>query len=123
MPAKYVLRNVPVGLGPGVYPVNFLVLPEANFSVTLGLDFMYAYAAKLVARAYNNRHSGKFLTMPVPPQYARPGYVRPTPPPYVPAHLRASWVPSAAIPVEYVVHRHRCRGRRLPLKALLSAGH
>ena len=57
VPAKYVLRNVPVGLGPGVYPVHFLVMDKANFSVTLGLDFMYRVRRQIIARASNNRRA------------------------------------------------------------------
>jgi hypothetical protein len=119
--AQYVLRNVPVGLGPGVYPTHFLVMEDANFNITLGLDFLYAYAARLIPRSINNRQAGKFLSIPVPAQYARPGYQPPPPPKYVPEYQRASWVPSSAIPARYTVHRHRCHGRRLPMGALLSA--
>jgi hypothetical protein len=119
--AQYVLRNVPVGLGPGVYPTHFLVMEDANFDITLGLDFLFAYAARIIPRSLNNRQAGKYLTIPVPPQYARPGYEPPPPPRYVAEHQRASWVPSSFIPVRYTVHKHRCRGRRLPIGALQSA--
>jgi hypothetical protein len=72
--AKYVLRNVPVDIGPGRYLQHFLVMDDANFDITLGLDFFAAYAGKFVARSINNRQAGKFLVLPVPPQCARPGY-------------------------------------------------
>ena len=119
VPATHVLRNVPVGLGPGVYPMNFLVMDKANFSITLGLDFCKAYGASINSRSFRDRRVGAALLMPVPPQFARRGWVPPPPPRHVPHHLRASWIFTSHIPGQYVVHRHRRRGTRVPLKALL----
>jgi hypothetical protein len=120
VPATHVLRNVPVGLGPGMYPMNFLVMDRANFSITLGLDFCNAYGASILSRSFRDRRVGAALLMPVPPRFARRGWVRPPPPRHVPQHLRASWIFTSHIPGHYVVHRHRRRGTRVPLQALLA---
>jgi hypothetical protein len=116
--AMFVLRNVPVDIGSGRYRQHFLVMKEANFDITLGLDFFAAYAGKFVARNINDRQSGKFLMLPVPPQYVRPGHAPPQVPSRTPAHLRPTWVPQQFVPVRFLVHRHRCRGRCVPLSVL-----
>ncbi|WIA43711.1 hypothetical protein OEZ86_010140 [Tetradesmus obliquus] len=93
VPATHVLRSVPVGLGLGVYPQHFLVMEGANCPITLGLDFCNTYGAKIFSRSWHNRQ-----------------------------HLRASWIFTARIAAHYVVHRHRCYGKRVPLESLLAAG-
>ncbi|WIA34340.1 hypothetical protein OEZ86_012678 [Tetradesmus obliquus] len=120
--ASGLLRSVPVGLGLGVYPQHFLVMEGANFPITLGLDFCNTYGAKIFSRSWHNRQVGAELQLPVPRQYARRGQAYPQPPWYVPQHLRASWIFTARIAGHYVVHRHRCYGKRVPLESLLAAG-
>jgi hypothetical protein len=120
VPTTHVLRNVPVGLGPGVYLQHFLVMPKANFNITLGLDFCNAYNAQIVSRSFRDRTVGAALKLPVPPQVARRGWRPPPPPRHIPQHLRASWIFTSHIPGHYLVHRHRCRGTRVPLEALLA---
>ncbi|WIA18353.1 hypothetical protein OEZ85_009818 [Tetradesmus obliquus] len=121
LPATHVLRSVPVGLGLGVYPQHFLVMEGANFPITLGLDFCNTYGANIFSRSWHNRQVGAELQLPVPRQHARRGQAYPQPPWYVPQHLRASWIFTARIAGHYVVHRHRCYGKRVPLESLLAA--
>ena len=70
-------RNAQLGLGDGRFPVNFHVIPNAAFDITLGLDFLWGYAAKLVSRSISNRGTGQCLVIPVPQQLRKKG---------VPAH-------------------------------------
>ena len=74
--AAYLLRNVPLGLGDGIYWVNFLVMPESCFEVTLGLEFMDAYAVQVSTKGYNNPTSSPRLLIPTPKAYCRPSVVR-----------------------------------------------
>uniref|UniRef100_A0A383VX11 Uncharacterized protein n=1 Tax=Tetradesmus obliquus TaxID=3088 RepID=A0A383VX11_TETOB len=94
----------------------------ANFPITLGLDFCNTYGAKIYSRSWHNRQVGAELLLPVPRQYARRGWGRPQPPWYVPHHLQASWIFTARIAGHYIVHRHRCYGKRVPLESLLAVG-
>lgn len=93
---QYVVRNAALGIGDGVFPLNLQVVPGAAFDITLGLDFLWAYAARLVPRSLTDRSSGAQLLIPLPPQFRKPGVqVRPAPSwwneqlkgPYVP-HMR-----------------------------------
>jgi hypothetical protein len=104
---SYVVRNAQLGLGDGRFPVNFHVVPNAAFDITLGLDFLWGYAAKLVSRSISNRGSGQCLVIPVPQQLRKKGMPAPEPPHWVPEHQRASWVPSCRIRARYCVHTLR----------------
>lgn len=70
--ATYMLRNVPMALGDGIYPVNFLVMPDSIFEVALGLEFVDAYAVSVSTKGYNNPSSGPRLLIPTPRSYCRP---------------------------------------------------
>jgi hypothetical protein len=70
--AVYLLRNVPLGLGDGIYWVNFLVMPQSSFEVTLGLEFVDTYVVNLSTKGYNNPNSSPRLVIPTPKAYCRP---------------------------------------------------
>jgi hypothetical protein len=110
-----VVRNAVIGLGDGAFPVTFQVVPGAAFSLTLGLDFLWAYAARLVPRSLSDRTLGAQLVVPVPQQFRKKGV--PTPPtpswwnqrrnsgePYVPmCYVKARYtVHTECVPVEIV---------------------
>jgi hypothetical protein len=64
--ATYMLRNVPLELGDGVYWVNFLVMPHSAFEVALGLEFVDTYAVRVSTKAYGVPSSGPQLYIPTP---------------------------------------------------------
>jgi hypothetical protein len=66
MQASYILRNVPLELGDGIYNINFLVMPHSIFEVALGLEFMDAYAVRVSTKAYGRPSSGPQLYIPTP---------------------------------------------------------
>jgi hypothetical protein len=105
---RYVVRNASIGLGDGCYPVNFQVVPGAAFDITLGLDFLWGYAARLVPRSFTNRGSGAQLVLPVPQQFRKKG-VPARPPPAWWAEKRGGtpYMPMCYVPARYVVHTRR----------------
>jgi hypothetical protein len=70
--ATYMLRNVPLEVGEGIYPVNFLVMPHSIFEVALGLEFVDAYAVQLSTKAYGNPNSKPRLVIPTPKSFCHP---------------------------------------------------
>jgi hypothetical protein len=106
--ASYVLRNVPLGLGSGIYPVNFLLM-ECNFDVTLGLEFVSAYAARVQARVPHDRSRGAGLLIPTPPGYWKPGLAVPLRPAWAQGDSpkAATWLPTNFVPGRYVLTRQR----------------
>jgi hypothetical protein len=74
--AMYLLRNVPLQLGEGIYPVNFLVMPESKLEVTLGLDFVDTYAVRVSTKAYGVPGTGPQLYIPTPRSYCSPAVQR-----------------------------------------------
>jgi hypothetical protein len=53
-------------LGAGIYRVDFLVVPEASFEVTLGLEFIDAYAVWVSTKGYGKPSTGPQLYIPTP---------------------------------------------------------
>jgi hypothetical protein len=76
MSAKYLLCNVPLQLGDGIYTCHFLVMPHAVFEVALGLEFMDTYAARLSTKAYGLPSTGPQLYIPTPRSYCSPAVQR-----------------------------------------------
>jgi hypothetical protein len=71
MQARFVLRNVPLELGDGIYWVNFLVMPHSIFEVALGLEFVDAYAVQVSTKAYGRPGTGPQLMIPTPRSFCR----------------------------------------------------
>jgi hypothetical protein len=64
MHATHILRNVPLELGDGIYRVDFLVVPEASFEVTLGLELIDVYAVRVSTKGYGKPSTGAQLYIP-----------------------------------------------------------
>jgi hypothetical protein len=106
-PVDFMVRNSVVGVGEGAYPLNFQVVPGAAFNVTLGLDFLWGYAARLVPRNLTDPTSGAHLCIPVPPQYRKKGVPAKEPPEWVPEQKRSEWVPTCRVRGRYGVYTQR----------------
>jgi hypothetical protein len=104
---SYVVRNAVLGIGEGAFPVNMQVVPDAAFDITLGLDFLWGYAARLVPRSLTDRSSGAHLAIPVPPQFRKKGVAAPAPPAWVTQDKRGAWVPICRVRARYAVHTQR----------------
>ena len=71
--ADYMLLDVPLGLGRGVYPVNLLVLENSNYGLTLGNDFNWAYGVTFHSRSPTDRTVGRQVVLPLTPDLLAPG--------------------------------------------------
>lgn len=97
--AHYLLVDVPVTIGRGVYTTHLLVVPQSNYGITLGNDFNWAYGAVRVSRDPRDRSSGRSLILPLNPGLLSPGAVMPQPP----SHAGPNWRPKQHIPLHYEV--------------------
>jgi hypothetical protein len=95
--ATHVLQGVQLYIGKGVYTVDFLLIEDGNFNLVLGNSFMVDFAAKLFTRDPSDRHSGRFLVLPLCEKMCQPGVREPLPPP----HRGKHWYPSQMVPVSY----------------------
>jgi hypothetical protein len=104
---EYAVRNAPLGLGDGVFPVTFQVVPGAAFDLTLGLDFLWGYAVRFVARDPLSWGQGAQLMVPVPQQYRRRGEPRPPPKWWQEKHGDTPYVPYCSVRARYEVRTDR----------------
>ncbi|WIA41033.1 hypothetical protein OEZ86_004671 [Tetradesmus obliquus] len=73
----HVVCGVELVIGDGVYVVDMLVVPGANFSLVLGNDFAFNYAARTWARDLSDRQAGRYLILPLTASLCRPGVEAP----------------------------------------------
>jgi hypothetical protein len=101
-----VVRNAVIGLGDGAFPLTFQVVPGAAFSLTLGLDFLWAYAARLVPRSVSDRAQGAQLVVPVPQQFRKKGVPTPPTPTWWDRRRNSGepFVPMCYVKARYTVH-------------------
>lgn len=97
--ASYLLLNVPLGIGKGIYRVNLLVVPESNYGITLGNDFNWAYGTVIQSRDANDREAGRHMILPLTAGLMKPGI----PLPVRPANAPPSWRPRQFVSVHYEV--------------------
>jgi hypothetical protein len=97
--ASYMLLEVPMTIGRGVYKTNLLIVPNSNYGVTLGNDFNWAYGAVRVSRNPHDRNTGRTVILPLTQQLLAPGSVLPTRPP----HAGPGWRPKQHVPLHYEV--------------------
>ncbi|WIA15621.1 hypothetical protein OEZ85_002248 [Tetradesmus obliquus] len=59
----YAVRNLQLLSGSGIYTVDLLVVPHANFDLVLGNEILYLYAVRTWARDF--RQAGRYLLLPL----------------------------------------------------------
>jgi hypothetical protein len=104
---EYVVRNAALGLGDGLFPITFQVVPGAAFDLTLGLDFLWGYAVRLVPRHMSAWDSGARLLVPVPQQYRRRGEAPPPPAWWRKERGDTPFVPFCVVRAQYSVRTER----------------
>ncbi|WIA20746.1 hypothetical protein OEZ85_005114 [Tetradesmus obliquus] len=93
----HVVCGVELVIGDGVYVVDKLVVPGANFSLVLGNDFAFNFAARTWARDFRDRQAGRYLILPLTASLCRPGVEAPR----RPASATEFWYPMQRVPVFY----------------------
>jgi hypothetical protein len=101
---QYAVRNAVIGIGDGVFPINMQVVPDAAFSLILGLDFLNAYAATLVPRSLTDRGSGAQLSIPVPLKFRKKGVPVPRTPNWWNEQQKGVYVPKCYVRATYSVY-------------------
>ena len=101
---QYVVRNAVICIGDGAFPLNFQVVDDAAFDITLGLDFLHAYAAQLTPRSLTDRSRGAQLAIPVPPKFRKQGAPVPRTPHYWNEQQQGTWVPKTYVRATYNVY-------------------
>jgi hypothetical protein len=105
----HAVRNLQLAIGKGIYTVDLLVVPGANFNLVLGNDFMFNYAGRIWARDYRDRQAGRCLILPLPASLCQPGVE----PPRRPVNATEYWYPSQRVAVDYQVDVQSWRVRRV----------
>jgi len=95
--ATHCVTGVPLHIGKGVYPVDFLIVKGGNFNMVLGNNFLYDYAGRVWCRDFKDRQAGRYLVLPLPERLCQPGESPPQPPPNKGPH----WYPSQRVPISY----------------------
>jgi hypothetical protein len=103
----HAVRGLQLGIGKGLYTVDLLVVPGANFNLVLGNDFLYNYAGRIWARDYRDRQAGRYLILPLPASLCQPGVEAPR----RPAGAGEFWYPSQRIAIDCPVHVQSWRVR------------
>jgi hypothetical protein len=97
--ANYMLLDVPITIGRGVYSCNLLVVPQSNYGITLGNDFNWAYGAVRVSRDHHDRTTGRTVILPLNSSLLAPGSQLPSPP----RNAGPGWRPKQYVPLHYEV--------------------
>jgi hypothetical protein len=97
--ANYMLLNVPITIGKGIYPANLLIVPQSNYGITLGNDFNWAYGAVRVSRDPHDRNTGRTVILPLNSSLLAPGSQLPSPP----RHAGPGWRPKQHVTLNYTV--------------------
>jgi hypothetical protein len=99
-----------LAIGKGIYTVDLLVVPGANFNLVLGNEFLYNYAGRIWARDFRNRQAGRCLILPLPASLCQHGVEAPR----RPANASDYWYPSQRVTIDYQqVHEQSWRVQRV----------
>lgn len=115
-PAGLMLRDVPLGIGGGVYNTHFLLLPRSPFDIMLGLEWLQAYGGNISGRSLTDTRAN--LVLPLTAKLAKPGVKVPAPPAHLDPERRATWVPTQRISARVIVRQERLRATQLDHRQL-----